>query len=207
MWPASIVLLVVAVDPFEIQVYDGTANAPLRPGLEVHTNVRRSGEVHLTFEPSFGITRWLEVGGYVETSLHGFEGVKLRAKLVTPASVDERWRLGLNVELAYERGAWGGELRPIIAFESERWAFALNPIVDLAEGTLEPAASAAVKLKWISVGLEYYGSWSSAPEHYLYEVVNLLAVDWLELNVGIGEGLTPDSDPWVLKTIVGVSWP
>jgi hypothetical protein len=27
-----------AVDPFEIQVYDGTANAPGVPGLELHLN-------------------------------------------------------------------------------------------------------------------------------------------------------------------------
>src|SRR4051794_4012922 len=98
-------LVALAADPFEIQVYDGTANAALRPGLEVHTNYRSSRELHLTFEPSFGLTSWWELGAYVETSFkdaYRFEGVKLRSKLVAPSAVDAHWRFGLNVEVAYE---------------------------------------------------------------------------------------------------------
>jgi hypothetical protein len=33
----------LAIDPFEIQVYDGTANAPGVPGLELHVNNVFSG--------------------------------------------------------------------------------------------------------------------------------------------------------------------
>src|SRR5207253_1969941 len=97
-----------------------------------------------TFEPSFGVFRWWELGAYVETSFTDtfrYEGVKLRSKFVTPSSVDPHWRFGVNLELAYEHGKVGGELRPIISFENDRWLLALNPIVDLAAGVLEPAAS------------------------------------------------------------------
>ena len=57
-----------AVDPFEIQVYDGTASAPGTPGLELHANSVLRGQrsapppeapshhqTHLTLEPSFGL--------------------------------------------------------------------------------------------------------------------------------------------------------
>ena len=33
-----------ALDAFEIQVYDGTADAPGRPGLELHANTVASGQ-------------------------------------------------------------------------------------------------------------------------------------------------------------------
>ncbi|HEY1535285.1 MAG TPA: hypothetical protein VGF76_14760, partial [Polyangiaceae bacterium] len=71
-----------AVDPFEIQVYDGTANAPGAPGLELHLNTVPDGrktaqppelapnhQTHLTLEPSLGIEPWWELGGYLQSSL------------------------------------------------------------------------------------------------------------------------------------------
>src|ERR1700734_3499182 len=73
-----------AVDPFEIQVYDGTANAPGVPGLELHVNTVPIGlttapspeypqnhQTHFTFEPSLGLFPWWELGGYFEMALRG----------------------------------------------------------------------------------------------------------------------------------------
>ena len=62
-----------------------------------------------------------------------------------------------------------------------------------------------------SFGVEYYGDLGGvldlAPAreqlHYLYEVANLLCVKNFELNVGVGEGLTPASNAVVAKIIVG----
>src|SRR5439155_11727281 len=66
-----------AADPFEIQVYDGTANAPRRFGLELHLNGYAAGppaqgppvlglrrQLHATLEPSFGLFPWWEIGAY-----------------------------------------------------------------------------------------------------------------------------------------------
>src|SRR5262249_47198994 len=107
-----------AVDPFEIQVYDGTANDPLQAGLEVHLNTVASGiasapppllpadrQTHLTFEPSFGMTPWWEIGGYLQTTLRGdghfdYAGSKVRSKLVTPPGWHEHVRLGVNFEIS-----------------------------------------------------------------------------------------------------------
>lgn len=236
-----------AVDPFEIEVYDGTSNSPGVPGLELHINTVAIGETtapspeypenhqsHFTLEPSIGVLPWWELGGYFETALRGddafdYAGVKLRTKFVTPPTWDPRWRLGLNVEFSYlpegyDRDRWGNELRPIVAWEDDRFALALNPIVDTplagpdasAGPTFQPCLMAVYKLhETASFGFEYYANlgpfskgflvWKDE-EHYLYEVFNLLEIQRLELNAGVGEGLTADSNRLIFKMIVGYTW-
>jgi hypothetical protein len=238
-----------AVDPFEIQVYDGTANAPGVPGLELHMNTVAVGlttspsppeypqnhQSHLTLEPSIGIFPWWELGGYFETTIRGeqgefdYAGVKLRSKFVTPPNWSPYWRLGLNIEFSllpqgYDRDRWGSELRPIVAFENKLFEIVVNPIVDSslagpdasAGPTFEPCLSAVYKMHdAVSFGFEYYtnlGPLSSGflplreQEHYLYEVFNLLSVKHYELNAGVGEGLTPGSNPLIVKVILGYEW-
>jgi hypothetical protein len=218
----------LAVDPFEWQVYDGSANAPLRPGLEAHVNASTARALRLTLEPSYGLTPWWELGGYLQTAMtadgvYRYAGVKLRSKFVTPPDERRHWRLGLNVELdwlpdRFDPQRFGAELRPIVAYETAHWLFALNPIVDfsLDAVTLEPAAMGLYKLGRVAaVGLEYYSAWGSIArfsglarqEHYLFEVFNLLAVANFELNAGIGEGLTPASTRFVVKAIFGYALP
>ncbi len=235
-----------AIDPFEIQVYDGTANSPGSPGLELHVNrvfsglttapppeLPQNGQTHFTLEPSLGIMPFWEIGGYFETTLRAdgtfdYAGVKLRSKFVTPRTWQPHLRLGLNLEVsllpvAYDRNQWGMELRPIVAWEDERWLFVVNPIVDVALAgpdygagpTFEPAAMAKVKIaEVVAAGVEYYADFGpiagflpvAQEQHYLFEAVDLLAVKSFELNVGVGEGLTPASNAFVGKMIVGYTW-
>jgi hypothetical protein len=177
-----------AIDPFEIQVYDGTANAPGAVGLELHLNRVFAGlhsaaapelapnhQTHFTLEPSLGIFAWWELGGYLQSTLRAdggfaYSGVKLRSKFVVPEGTYRELRLGLNLELSalperYDAGRWAVEVRPIIAWESSRWLLAANPILgvgltDLRSGPdLEPAAMAKIKLaEAYALGLEYYAS-------------------------------------------------
>jgi hypothetical protein len=253
-WRFGLALLLVAspalaVDPFEIQVYDGTANAPGVFGLELHMNTVAVGlrsspsppeypqnhQSHLTLEPSLGLFPWWELGGYFETALRGedgvfdYAGIKLRNKFVTPPNWKKYWRLGLNVEFSllpqgYDRDRWGNELRPIVAFETDRFEIVVNPIVDTslagpdasAGPSFEPCISAVYKVDdAASFGFEYYtnlGPFSTGfvplrlQEHYLYEVFNLLSIRNYELNAGIGEGLTPGSNPLIFKVILGYEW-
>jgi hypothetical protein len=231
-----------AVDAFEIQVYDGTANPAGVAGLEVHINGVPSGltsseppeaapnhQVHLTFEPSYGVTPFWELGGYVQTAWRpggGYElaGGKLRSKVVTPPTWSRRTRLGVNAEVSrvpatYEASRWGIEIRPIFAFDFGRFSFATNPIVGLSptEGTtsFEPATMLLFVIPGVaSLGLEHYadfgsfGGFASANQqvHYLFEVVNLLAVPGFELNAGVGEGLTSASNALVVKAILGYTF-
>jgi hypothetical protein len=143
-----------AGDPFEIQVYDGTANAPLVPGLELHLNhwatgntefappeAALHGQFHATLEPSLGILPWWELGAYLQGAVRTDQGVvdwagaKLRSKFVTPEGWHPHWRLGLNFEVSslpttYDHDRWGSEIRPIVAWHDEDWLFAFNPILD-----------------------------------------------------------------------------
>ena len=235
-----------ALDAFEIQVYDGTADAPGRPGLELHANTVASGQryavppelpanhqTHLTLEPSLGITRWWEAGMYIQTAVlpdgtFAYAGIKLRSKFVRPSWPSERLRWGVNLEISdlparFDPNRWGAELRPILAYTTpeRRFAFAFNPILDFDLGgagargwpSFEPALSAVVVVDGLlSAGLEYYGDLGpidqplppSAQQHYLFEVLNVLAWRRIELNVGLGEGLTAASNPFVIKMIFGV---
>jgi hypothetical protein len=235
-----------AVDSFEIQVYDGAANQPGSPGLELHLNRVFDGvktadapelpphhQTHLTLEPSLGVTTFFELGGYLQTALRAdgtfdYAGTKLRAKFVTPEGWVDHFRLGVNLELSllparYDRSRWGGEVRPIVAWEDERWLFAVNPIIGLALGgpdasdgpTFEPAAMAKMKVQQvIAIGFEYYASFGPIAKlspwgdelHYLYEALDLLIIPHFELNAGFGEGLTGTSNAFIAKVIVGYSW-
>jgi hypothetical protein len=235
-----------ATDPFEIQVYDGTANAPGEPGLELHLNhvfaglktadapeLPQNHQSHMTLEPSLGLLPFWELGGYFQTALRAdgtfdYAGVKLRNKFVTPEGWHPHARLGVNLEVSllpehYDRSRWGGEIRPIAAWEDERWLFAVNPIVDLSFASpgasdgpsFEPALMAKVKVGGkVAFGVEYYASFGpiakpdvwSAQEHYVYEAFDLLAVPHFELNAGVGEGLTSGSNGFVAKLILGYTW-
>jgi hypothetical protein len=182
----------LAFDPFEIQVYDGTADARGEAGLEIHLN-RHHEATRITFEPSFGVTDFWEIGAYLQTRQGHYEGVKLRSKFTAPVG---DFRLGVNFELAYEPGAqWAGEIRPILAFENNRWLVAVNPSVTFP-AAFEPGALAKVKVGPIAAGLEYYGTLPS--EHYLFAAIDLLSIKHFELNAGVGGGSAP-----VAKMIVG----
>ena len=230
-----------AADPFEIQVYDATANAPGVFGLELHVNdvpsglrqapapeLPQDGQAHFTLEPSIGVTPFLELGAYLQSTLRpdgvfDYSGLKLRSKFVSPPGTWEHLRLGVNLELSrlparYDRNRWGGEVRPIVAWENDRFLFAANPIVGITftsgstGPTFEPAAMAKVKLgSRVAVGLEYYGDLGAigspdplaAQQHSLFEAFDLIGYPPFELNFGVGEGLTSATNKLVVKAIFG----
>ena len=188
-----------AFDPFEIQVYDGTADAPGEPSIEIHLN-RHHDATHLTFEPAVGITRFWEIGGYLQFQQGHYQGVKLRSKFVTPEGMLGQFRLGLNFEIALDsNGNWGGEIRPILAFENRRIIAAINPNIGFPGASAEPGAMLKVKVGPVAIGAEYYGSLPD--EHYLLAAIDLIAVKHLELNFGAGGGSAP-----VAKLILGYAY-
>jgi hypothetical protein len=192
----AIALPAAAFDPFEIQVYDGTADERGHAGLEVHVN-RHHDATHVTFEPSFGITDHWEIGGYFQTQQGHYEGVKLRTKLVTEIG----WfRVGMNFEISLEPGGnWGGEIRPILCYDSARWLIAVNPNIGFP-ASFEPGAMAKIKTGPVAFGVEYYGS-LPAGEHYVLGAIDLISIERLELNFGAGGGAAP-----VAKLIVGYAF-
>jgi hypothetical protein len=243
----------LAGDPFEIQVYDATANPPGVPGLELHLNnwtIRPdsalttppeyplAGQFHATLEPSLGITPFWELGAYVQMALRtdsggttaDWAGAKLRSKFVTPPGWDAHWRLGLNLELdylppGYDASRWGGEIRPIVAWQDPDWLLAFNPIVDqsfappgASQGPdFEPALKIARTVgagRDLALGIEYYatlGPFSSIlpwrdQQQQIFEVLDVLSIQRFELNFGVGEGLSAASEGVVIKAILGYSF-
>jgi hypothetical protein len=183
----------LAFDPFEIQVYDGTSDEAGHAGVELHLN-RHHDTTHATLEPSFGITNFWEIGGYFQTAQGHYEGVKLRTKLTKAVS---DFRLGMNFEIALEPGGhWGGEIRPILCFENARFLIAANPNISFP-AAFEPGVMAKVKVGHLAVGAEYYGTFPDG-ENYLLGAVDLVGVEALELNLGVGGGTAP-----VAKLILG----
>jgi len=224
----------LAGDTFEIQIYDGTANGRGDVGLETHFNVAKGGEAHLTFEPSYGITDFWELGAYLQFARlsdgsNRYAGAKLRSKLVTPPGWHPHLRFGFNVEIAvvpeeFSASRYGGELRPIAAWEDDRVLIAINPNVGLAFArpeaplgpSVDPGAMAKVKMfsGKLMVGVEYYselGTFSAIHAlrdqgHQLFGAADIAALPWLELNVAVGAGLTSASTPWIVKAIAGISF-
>ncbi len=235
-----------AVDPFEIQVYEGDINRPLQAGLELHSNVtlpresqrdwpgmRGKSFLRVTFEPSFGLLEWWEVGAYFQLALAPgdlkghFGGFKLRSKWIVPRRLTGDFILGLNVEVG--RGAalfgaadWDTEFRPIVVWSRGRLMAAANPLVGWAlsgpDRSWRPDLEPAFKLRWdtgmrFGAGIEYYsglGLLGALPEraeqdHYLYLTGDLVDAPF-DLNVGVGRGLTAATSAWLFKTILGVGF-
>lgn len=193
-----------AFDPYEIQIYDGSIDARHEVGLEVHMNQPRDGSFHLTFEPSLGLTDWWELGAYFQTAGGDYQGVKLRTKFVRALSPE--WRLGVNFELSrLPHEGWGGEIRPIVGFENDRFLVAANPIVSFP-ASFEPGAMAKVKFGWLGVGLEYYAVLTEPREQYLFEAIDLFGIKDVEVNLAVGQGFGAASGQLIFKTILGYTF-
>ena len=191
------------------------------------------GQTHFTLEPSIGVLPWWELGGYLQASerpdgVFDFAGVKLRSKLVTTKAFHAHARLGLNIEVSwlpaqYEKDSWGSELRPILAWEDEDWLVAVNPIVSLplagssfqAGPAFEPAAKLARKVGEVfAFGVEYYASLGpiaspsplTAQRHLFFGALDIDAIPKVEINLGLGGGLTEASGNLVGKAILGYTF-
>jgi len=175
-----------AVDPFEIQVYDGTVGGPGSVGIELHANTVVSGQrtavppelpshhqSHFTLEPAFGITDWWEAGAYFQTALlpdgsFAYAGIKLRSKLAAPPRAGSPFHWAVNFEVSrvperWDADRWGAELRPIATWSGARGVLyaSVNPIVDFGlagQGRNEaPSFEPAVAIRLVRAELGAIG--------------------------------------------------
>ncbi|MFI5001977.1 MAG: hypothetical protein ACHQK9_19010 [Reyranellales bacterium] len=179
-----------------------------------------------TPELAYGVTDWYEVGLYAPfafdsngTFLPG--GFKLRHLFVSPNAAERKFFYGMNVELSYQapsfaQSAFGIELRPILGVRDLGWELIFNPIVDVSFGSSGSADFApALRLartvaKDVMLGVEYYadlgpiGNFSptEGQRHNLFGVIDFTAFG-LDVNFGLGFGLTDASDKVVTKLIIG----
>jgi hypothetical protein len=183
-----------------------------------------------TPEFAWGITKWFELGLYIPWAVDG-EGrflsnaFKLRTLFVTPDADKKNFFYGLNFEYDYttppfSQTRFAMEIRPIIGWRNPQWEFIVNPILDIgfgAEGDVSfaPAARLARKITDdLQLGVEYYsdlgrpGSFLPFEQqaHQLFAVADF-KVGVIDVDFGVGYGLTEGSDRWAAKTILTYAFP
>ena len=188
-----------------------------------------NGSINGTPEFAYGLTDWWEVGLYLPFAIQDrqflSDSVKLRTLFVSPHADQRIFFYGVNFELSnstpkFAQTRFGLEIRPIIGVRRGQWELIVNPIVDIGFGkygqaNFAPAVRLARKLDQdLFVGLEYYadfgeiGRFGRLPDqqHTLFAVADF-KLGVLNVNLGLGYGLTPSSDRFVVKTIVGYAFP
>ncbi len=190
-------------------------------------------QVHETLEATYGLTPHIEIGQYFATAKLGngnYEYAGSRTKVHFGVAESDSWplQIGGNIELDYMRRAAEDnplslELRPIV----EKRIGGLLLIANLAfqkpfrgpgthKGmTFTPSGEISYDLlRWVSPALEYYGDMGAVEhlpaadlqQHFLVPALNLHLMPKLELNLGVGFGLTRASNGVFLKSIVGWSF-
>ena len=177
-------------------------------------------------EWAYGVTSWFEAGLYLPIytlTRDGellFDGAKLRALFVVPDAHDRRFFCGINFELSYNTPHWdpsrfAGEIRGIVGVHLGRFDLIVNPIVDTdfnGVGNLEFVP--AVRAAWntggkLAFALEEYADFGplshfkpgDQQSHTLFAVIDYGGASH-GLEFGIGRGLTPASDTWVIKLML-----
>ena len=177
-------------------------------------------------EWAYGATDWFEVGLYLPLysiskdrggSLNGF---KLRALFARPHADDHTFVYGMNFEFSYNARYWDpkrstAEIRPIIGVHLHPVDIFFNPILDTSYNGIKnldfaPATRIAYNFssKWAMAAEEYsdYGplhQFNSASDqfHQMYAVVDHNS-KFLNVEFGVGFGLTPASDKVTLKLML-----
>src|SRR3979409_2559333 len=200
----------------------GVKDPPFPGGLVSHNSINGTPEF------AYGVTDWWEVGLYLPFAIKDqqflSDSFKLRTLFVTPHAEQRDFFYGVNFEFSnttpkFSQSRFGMEIRPIIGVRNADYEFIVNPIVDISfgkfgEADFVPAARLARKLgPDLFVGLEYYADFGKIgdfpkladQQHTLFAVTDF-KLGVFDVNFGVGYGLTPASDRWVVKTIVGYAF-
>lgn len=120
-----------------------------------------------------------------------------------------------NTTPKFAQTRFGLEIRPIIGVRNAEWEFIVNPLSILASASTDRPILHPRKLdRDLFVGLEYYADFGEISrfgrlpdqQHTLFAVTDF-KLGAFDVNLGLGYGLTPSSDRFVVKTIVGYAFP
>ncbi len=219
---------IAAVGQFTIQQHLnyiplGLKDPPFPGGLVSNHSINGTPEF------AYGVTDWWEVGLYLPFAIQDrqflSDAFKLRTLFVSPHAEQRDFFYGVNFEFSnttpkFSQSRFALEIRPIIGVRNADYEFIVNPIVDISfgkfgEADFAPAARLARKLgPDLFIGLEYYSDFGEIgnfakladQQHTLFAVTDFKA-GVFDVNFGVGYGLTPGSDRFVVKTIVGYAFP
>ena len=175
-------------------------------------------------EWALGVTPWFEAGLYLPLYSYdhelgwGLDGFKLRTLFAVPNADGRRFVYGVNLEFSFNARRWDSsrftsEIRPIVGWHLGRVEVFVNPILDTAYDGFDnldfaPSMRVALNLGRWAVGLEEYadlgplGGFLAAADqsHQLYGVLGHRGT--LEIEAGVGVGLTSGSDKLTFKLIL-----
>jgi hypothetical protein len=177
-------------------------------------------------EWALGVTRWFEAGLYLPVYSYdtesgwGLDGFKLRTLFAVPDADNRRFVYGTNFEFSINAERWDekrftSEIRPIIGWHLKPVDIFVNPILDTSYdgfGNLIFAPSTRVAYNFSSgwaMALEEYADFGplndfhpvNEQSHQLYWVVDK-GTKFMDIEAGIGFGLTDASDKLTLKLIL-----
>jgi len=178
-------------------------------------------------EWALGVTRWLELGLYLPVYSRddkmgwGIDGFKPRVLVAVPDADSRKFVYGLNFEFSVNNKRWDtkrytSELRPIVGWHLASWDVIFNPILDTAyDGlkNLDFAPSTRIvykKSERLGLGVEEYADYGplngfysgSNQGHQAFGVVDYNFKNGLELEAGVGVGLTDATDGLTFKLIL-----
>ena len=201
----------------------GVKSPPFPGGLISNNSINGTPEF------AYGVTDWWEVGLYLPFAIKDqqflSDAFKLRTLFVSPHAEQRDFFYGVNFEFSnttpkFSQSRFGLEIRPIVGVRNADWEFIVNPIVDVSfgkygEADFKPAARVARNLAPDTfIGLEYYADFGEIgnfakladQQHTLFAVTDF-KLGVFDVDFGVGYGLTPASDRWVIKTIIGYAFP
>jgi hypothetical protein len=185
----------------------------------------------VTAEWAYGVTPWFEQGLYMPVSspystndggtLNGF---KIRELIARPNAHDHKFFYAANFELSVNHHYWEqrivtSEIRPIVGLHLKPWDIIYNPIVDtdytggLGNLQYNPSGRVAYNFneRWALAAEEYdgFGPLRGFDKlhnqfHEVWATTNYSGTKLAGVNVetGVGYGLTAASDKWTLKLMV-----
>lgn len=178
-------------------------------------------------EWAYGVTDWFEAGLYlplysVDEDLGAtINGFKLRTLFAVPNADDRTFFYGVNIEYSYNGKHWDtkrftSEIRPIVGWHLRPIDIVVNPILDTnwegGIGDLEFVPSTRIAWnaspEW-AVAVEEYADFgvlkdfapADSQAHQLFGVIDY-AADLMDIELGVGFGLTSGSDDSTLKLIL-----
>jgi hypothetical protein len=201
----------------------GVTTPPFPGGLVSNHSINGTPEF------AYGMTDWWEVGLYLPFAIQDqqflSDSFKLRTLFVSPNAEQRSFFYGVNFEFSnttpkFSQTRFALEIRPIVGIRNADYEFIVNPIVDVGfgkygEADFAPAARVARKLgPDLFVGLEYYADFGQIgnfakladQQHTLFAVTDF-KLGVFDVDFGIGYGMTPASDRFVIKTILGYAFP
>ena len=179
-------------------------------------------------EWAYGVTPWMEQGlyfpvysGYSQGRGGTLNGFKIRELFVKPHAHDQKFFYGVNFEFSVNYGYWEdrhitSEIRPIVGVHVGKWDLIYNPIMDTdytgGFGGLQfnPSGRVAYNLneKWAVAAEEYAGFGTfhdilpgNDQFHEVWAVVDHTS-RWINIETGIGVGVTSGADKLTLKLML-----